>query len=134
MNKQSAYKDFLIVFSFFCGAALNNVGNDFAFVFIFLIVIGIIFAILLKYFFDKEISAALSPWLKAKCEFIDNKIKYSKELKKFKKLNPTYNAYEDLNVYLIKLAPRNINANQLIDINKYIKNEFPHLRPITIKE
>ena len=28
-----------------------------------------------RYFFDKEISAALSPWLKAKCEFIDNKIK-----------------------------------------------------------
>jgi hypothetical protein len=134
MNKQSAYKDFLIVFSFFCGAALHNVGNDFPFVFIFLIVIGIIFSILLKYFFDKEISASLSPWLKAKCDFIENEIKYSKELEKFKELNPTYSAYEDLNVYLIKVAPRNLSANQLIDVNKYIKNAYPHLSPITVKE
>jgi len=134
MNKQSAYKDFLIVFSFFCGAALYNVGNDFPFVFIFLIVIGVIFSILLKYFFDKEISASLSPWLKAKCDFIENEIKYSKELEKFKELNPRYSAYEDLNVYLIKVAPRNISANQLIDVNKYIENAYPHLSPITVIE
>ena len=134
MNKQSAYKDFLIVFSFFCGATLKDIGVNFPIALIFLIIIGLIFTFLLNYFFDRQIGSALHPWLKSKCEFIDNKVKYSSELRIFRELNPTYDAYEDLNVYLIEITPRNLTVNLLFDVNQHIKKAFPHLKSIIVKE
>lgn len=134
MNKQSAYKDFLIVFSFFCGATLKDIGANFPIALIFLIIIGLIFTFLLNYFFDRQIGSALHPWLKSKCEFIDNKVKYSSELRIFRELNPTYDAYEDLNVYLIEITPRNLTVNLLFDVNQHIKKAFPHLKSIIVKE
>jgi hypothetical protein len=134
INKQVANRNFLIVFSFFCGATLKDIGVNFPIALIFLIIIGLIFTFLLNYFFDKQIGLALNPWLKSKCEFIDNKVKYSSELRKFRELNPTYDAYEDLNVYLIEITPRNLTVNLLFDVNQQIKKAFPHLKTIIVKE
>jgi hypothetical protein len=134
INKQLAYRDFLIVYSFFLGASLTAFGNGSALGLIILIIIGIVSFKYLPNYFHKETKSTLATWLEKKYDFVNSEITISQEFENFRNLNPKYNAIDDLNVFLIKKQPRNLTISQLSEINTLIIRSMPHLEKITINE
>ena len=134
INKQLAYRDFLIVYSFFLGASLTAFGNGSALGLIILIIIGIVSFKYLPNYFHKETTSTLATWLEKKYDYVNSEITISQEFENFINLNPKYKAIEDLNVFLIKIQPRNLTISQLSEINSLIIKSMPQLEKITTNE
>lgn len=134
INKQLAYRDFLIVYSFFLGASLTAFGNGSALGLITLIIIGIVSFKYLPNYFHKETTSTLATWLEKKYDYVNSEITISQEFENFRNLNPKYKAIEDLNVFLIKIQPRNLTITQLSEINSLIIKSMPQLEKITTNE
>ena len=134
INKQLAYRDFLIVYSFFLGASLTTLGGGSAFGLIILLIIGIVSFIYLPNYFHKETTSTLATWLDKKYTYINSEITISPQYENFRKLNPKYKAIDDLNVFLIKKQPRNLTISQLSEINSLIIRSMPNLEKISTNE
>lgn len=124
VDPRIAYRNCLVFYSFICGNSLNNVGENFPFVLIGLIVFGIIFFIGIKIYLDKENSSRLENWQTAKLESIDKIIKVDPKFESFRLKNPSYDLYSDASAHCIQEVSFGVTIYQMIEINSSIRKNM----------
>ena len=74
IDPRIAYRNCLVIYSFICGYAINNVGDSFPLVLIGLLALGVIFYIAIQKYLAKENSERLANWQDSKMETINKHI------------------------------------------------------------
>lgn len=125
IDPRIAYRNYLVIYSFISGYAVNNVGDNFPLVLIGLIAIGVMFFIALQKYLAKENSERLAKWQDLKLETINKIIKIDPKFEKFRLKNPTYDLYSDPSAYCIQEVSFGITIYQMIEINTAIRKAIP---------